>query len=133
MEKTLTNYDIVTILNGIQQEVFTNKEAEFNLKFAWKLRKNIKTLMSLNDIYVEEMQKIEQAFADDEHSQVTTNENGEETRQVKREYAKDFNSKRNELLGCENKVQVEMADIDEMGVEKISPVVLDLLSFMINE
>ncbi len=133
MEKTLTNYEIVTILNGIQQEVFTNKEAEFNLKFAWKLRKNIKALMSLNETYMEEMQKIEQSFADDEHSTVVTDENGTEQRQVKQEYATEFNKKRNELLACENTVNIDTASIDDIGVEKISPVVLDLLSFMIEE
>lgn len=133
MEKILTNYEIVTILNGIQQEVFTNKETEFNLSFAWKLRKNIKALMAVNDIYTEEMQKIEQSFADDEHSEVVTTEEGQSTRQVKHQYAGEFNKKRNELLSLENKVNIETADIDEMGVEKISPVVLDLLSFMINE
>lgn len=133
MEKNLTNYEIVTILNGIQQEIFTNKETEFNLKFAWKLRKNIKTLMAVNEMYTEEMQKIEQSFADDEHSNVVTDENGTEQRQVKQEYAAEFNKKRNELLACENKVNIETASIDEMGIEKISPVVLDLLSFMIDE
>lgn len=133
MEKTLTNYEVTTILNGIQQEVFTNKETEFNLKFAWKLRKNIKTLMALGDTINEEMQKIEQSFADDEHSQVITNDDGSESRQVKPEYAIEFNKKRNELLACENSVKVDTASIDEIGVDKISPVALDLLSFMIDD
>lgn len=131
MEKIFTNYDIMNIIKNIQSEVFTNKEAEFYLPFAWKLHKNIKVLMDINTTLTEQMQKLEAQYTDDEHS--TVSEEDSTIRMVKPEYMEEYTQKKIELLSCPNTIKVEMANIDEVGVEKINPATLQTLAFMIND
>jgi len=126
---TLTNFEVLNIVAGIQQEIFANKESEFSLKFAWKLRKNTKILANLNEAINEKLAELERPYADDEHSEAAEDGN----RQIKQEYALEFAQKRNELYALENEVEINMATVDEIGAEKISPNVLNLLSFMLED
>ena len=133
MKKILTNYDIITIINGTQKELFSDKTGEFNLKFAWKLNKNIKKLIQLSELINEKMQEIERQYADDEHSFIDKDDNNNEIRKVKDEYAVEFTQKRNEVLALENEVDIEECSIDDIGVDKISPAVLSVIEFMLKE
>ena len=90
----------------------------------------MKKLVSLNEDINEKLGEIEKPYADDEHSEVDPKDGA---RKIKPDFIVEFTAKRNELFALDNELEIDTATIDEIGAEKISPNVLNLLSFMLDE
>jgi hypothetical protein len=137
MKVTLTNADINFIRNFINENGIVGGKGEpieFSLSFAWKLRKNIKNV--INPLYVDIQEKrrdIDKKYSDPKYSETKeTDKNGNVIGfDIKPEYIDDYRKEVNEFMGLKNEIEIDVATIDEVGVDKISIDILDAVGFML--
>lgn len=111
MKKTITNYDMIQLLNSSKQ--FENKR--FPQKISYAIMKNLITLTSESEVYAKQLQAIQNKYREadklilDENGELTFNENG--IPMVKKEYEKEYLEELTELLNF--KVEVDLYTISE--------------------
>ena len=111
MKKTITNYDIIQILNLSKQ--FENKR--FPQKISYAVMKNLITLTSESEVYTKQLQALQNKYKEadkfilDKNGEPMMNENGIPL--PKKEYEKDFFEELAELLNFE--VELELYTVSE--------------------
>lgn len=139
MKVNLTNIEIANIIAYSKTETSVVQDAsyKFSITFAWNLKKNLSKLMKIYDDFVQMQNEIMDVYSDDEHSEITE----DNQRRVKTEYFAEYNEKMNALYNEQNEVEISIVKLDKIvpgGIEGldntgISIMDLDILSFMIDE
>lgn len=132
MQIKLTN---IEILNAIQS-IGSLTDLDLSITTSWNITKNTKKLESLFKTYAEYEGKIIEKYAiKDENNQVKIDKDNQY--KIAPKFINIFNKERNELLNCENEVDISMIKvsdlIDEENKNKIKPAILISLYFMIED
>ena len=136
MKMTLTNLDIVNIVNYVNSEdsIAKNTAMKFSVEFAWKFRKNAKKLTDAYEVFTKLQEEIQNGYSTDAYS--SENENGQ--RFVKPEFMEEYAKKINELFAQTNEIDVDMVKIEKIcvgGMDKLELSIpdIDAISFMIDD
>ena len=139
MKVNLTNIEIANIVaySKLETSVVQDASYKFSITFAWNLKKNLGKLLKIYEDFVQMQNEIMDVYSDDEHSEITE----DNQRRVKNEYFAEYNEKMNALYNEQNEVEISMVKLDKImpgGIEgldntAISIMDLDILSFMIDE
>lgn len=139
MKVNLTNIEIANIVaySKLETSVVQDASYKFSITFAWNLKKNLGKLLKIYEDFVQMQNEIMDVYSDDEHSEITE----DNQRRVKTEYFAEYNEKMNALYYEHNEVEISMVKLDKIvpgGIEGldntgISILDLDILSFMIDE
>lgn len=136
MKMTLTNIDIVNIVNYVNSEnsIAKNTAMKFAMEFAWKFRKNIRKLTDAYEEFMKLQEELRNGYSTDEYS--TESENGE--RFVKPEFIEEYSKKLNELFVQTNEIDIDMVKIEKIaigGMDKLELSIPDMeaISFMIDD
>ena len=132
MQITLKNIDVINAI----QSIGVLADLDLSIKTSWNITKNTKKLESLFKTYVEYEGKIIEKYAiKDENNQVKIDKDNQY--KIAPKFINIFNKERNELLNCENEVDISMIKvsdlIDEENKNKIKPAILISLYFMIED
>jgi len=125
----------IEILNAIQS-IGALADLDLSITTSWNITKNTKKLESLFKTYAEYEGKIIEKYAiKDENNQVKIDKDNQY--KIAPKFINIFNKERNELLNCENEVDISMIKvsdlIDEENKNKIKPAILISLYFMIED
>lgn len=139
MKVNLTNIEIANIVaySKLETSVVQDASYKFSITFAWNLKKNLGKLLKIYEDFVQMQNEIMDVYSDDEHSEITE----DNQRRVKTEYFAEYNEKMNALYNEQNEVEISIVKLDKIvpgGIEGldntgISIMDLDILSFMIDE
>ena len=139
MKENLTNIEIANIVaySKLETSVVQDASYKFSITFAWNLKKNLGKLLKIYEDFVQMQNEIMDVYSDDEHSEITE----DNQRRVKTEYFAEYNEKMNALYNEQNEVEISIVKLDKIvpgGIEGldntgISIMDLDILSFMIDE
>lgn len=134
MKKELMNIEIDNIIAYMNKKdsIIRNPETKLSIKFAWKLRKNLKRLSSIYDTFVQARNEIINYYSSDEYS----TDIGDGKRKVKDEYLNEYNKKISELCLQKNEVTIDMAKIEDVmpgSNQGLTFEELNILSFMIED
>ncbi len=125
----------IEILNAIQS-IGALADLDLSITTSWNITKNTKKLESLFKTYAECEGKIIEKYAiKDENNQVKIDKDNQY--KIAPKFINIFNKERNELLNCENEIDISMIKvsdlIDEENKNKIKPAILISLYFMIED
>ena len=125
----------IEIINAIQS-IGVLADLDLSITTSWNITKNTKKLESLFKTYAEYEGKIIEKYAiKDENNQVKIDKDNQY--KIAPKFINIFNKERNELLNCENEVDISMIKvsdlIDEENKNKIKPAILISLYFMIED
>jgi len=132
MQITLKNIEIINAIQSIGELI----DLVLPFQTSWDITKNAKKIESIFKIYAECEQNLIQKYAiKDENGGVRTDEHNQY--KIAPKLVTEFNDKRNELLNCENEIDIKIIKftdlIDEENKNKIKPAALYNLYFMIEE
>ena len=135
MKKTLTNLEVANIIaySNTEDSIAQNIAIKFPMSFAWKFRKNLNRLKTVNDNFAQRQQEIISFYSDDTYSYVNDKENS--SRIVKDEYVEEYNKKLSDLYAQSTDLDIDQVKLSELLAAKIELSIpeLDILSFMIDE
>ena len=138
MKKKFKNLEIVTIIKKIHDSAEQDKkmpESAARLPFSvqWKKRLNLKSLTELQEIILEEEQRINEEYTDDDHSYIVKDEHGREMRRVKNAYIEEFSQKRADLYNTETDVEIHIVLPEELSGVEFTDLQMDSIMFMVKE
>ena len=152
MNITLTTLDVISVVTWYKniRENENKPLSELPMKTQWAIKKNMDKLNPISQSFFtfreEAENELRQEYATDEKSEdVTNEETGETTRQVKTEYMEDYQTKINELniklteiVAEKNEIDLDTIDLDKVieensdNFKNLTIDDLDIINFMAN-
>lgn len=130
---TLTNMQVREILSKLTdpESIVNTKDTSKRLPvpILWKINGNIKVLKAIQDRIQEEDEKINSDYFNEEKSDKT--ENGQ--LEIKPEFRTEFITKKEELYGIENALDLDVIKLDELSSFEFVPSDFMAIEFMITD
>ena len=128
MEIKLKNYETISAINAMQ-EIMSSK---LSSKVSWHLSKNFRRLNeTIKDFNECEQRLLEQYAIKDSNGEIKLDERRQFN--IPTEHISEFNEKRNELLNCDDAVDVHIIKLSDLANVEVSPTTLFGLAFMIDD
>lgn len=131
VNKTILTIDALNILAWIENPDGIMAKIKLPIKVMWSFKDNIKVLSDIRDKFNEFNAEIEQKYSDDEYSFDCTEKDETVVRRVKDEFIKEFNKEKYDLLTSENKVSINLFDIEDFGDIDVDVQDMNILSLFI--
>lgn len=135
MKKTFKNFEIEAIVNMLAgSNGLLNSDKEMDVTFLWNLDKNFRTLNNLATQIGELKEKLQRKYSNDEMSDKSTDDDGNEVRIVKSEYINKFQQEMQDLLMIENEVEIATVPFESLKkLGTLSGKELNSVRFMIED
>lgn len=135
MKRTIemTNMEIVNVIQTLNSPDSlinsNNSEKKLPVSLLWTINGNIKSLKVIFDRIHEEELKINQAYFNDEKSDM--HEDG--VQEIKMEFREEFSKEKNDLFAIKNDVDITIIPLDSIKDFQLTPSDFNSISFMIDD
>lgn len=134
ISKHLLTIDALNLLTWMEKENGFIATTKLPIRIQWDMNKNFAALNNIRNQYQEFEKKLQERYSDDEHSETSVDENGQDLRMVKKQFLPEFTKERSEILSTENDVEIHQFCIEDFGnIEIDLPDMAMLNFFIINE